>query len=72
MEKTQSCITYMTSPVAWMVKTVSNAEDLVSIPGLGRYFGEGNGCPLQYSCLEYSMDRGAWGLFSPWASKSQM
>ena len=32
----------------------------VGIPGLGRYPGEGNGNPLQYSCLENSMDRGAW------------
>ena len=32
-----------------------------SIPGSGRYPGEGNGNPLQYSCLENSMDRGAWG-----------
>ena len=31
-----------------------------SIPGLGRYPGRGNGNPLQYSCLENSMDRGAW------------
>ena len=30
------------------------------IPGLGRSFGEGNGYPLQYSCLENPMDRGAW------------
>ena len=30
------------------------------IPGLGRSPGEGNDCPLQYSCLKYSMDRGAW------------
>ena len=30
------------------------------IPGLGRSPGEGNGDPLQYSCLENSMDRGAW------------
>ena len=30
------------------------------IPGLGRFPGEGNGYPLQYSCLENSMDRGAW------------
>ena len=36
-----------------------NAGDLSSIPGLGRYPGEGNGYPLQYSCLENSMDRGA-------------
>ena len=37
-----------------------NAEDLGSIPGLGRSSGEGNGSPLQYSCLENPMDRGAW------------
>ena len=32
----------------------------VGIPGLGRFPGEGNGNPLQYSCLEHPMDRGAW------------
>ena len=37
-----------------------NAGDPGSIPGLGRYPGEGNGHPLQYSCLENLMDRGAW------------
>ena len=31
------------------------------IPGSGRSPGEGNGKPLQYSCLENSMDKGAWG-----------
>ena len=36
-----------------------NAGDLGSIPGLGRSPGEGNGNPLQYSCLENPMDRGA-------------
>ena len=30
------------------------------IPGLGRFSGEGNGNPLQYSCLKNPMDRGAW------------
>ena len=34
--------------------------DLGSIPGLGKSPGEGNGNPLQYSCLENPMDRGAW------------
>ena len=34
--------------------------DMGSIPGLGRSPGVGNGNPLQYSCLENSMDRGAW------------
>ena len=37
-----------------------DARDVGSIPGLGRSSGEGNGNPLQYSCLEKSMDRGAW------------
>ena len=37
-----------------------NAGDLGSIPGLGRFPGEGNGDPLQYSCLENPMDGGAW------------
>ena len=36
------------------------AGDLGSIPGSGRSPGEGNGNPLQYSCLGNSMDRGAW------------
>ena len=37
-----------------------NAGDLGSIPGSGRSPGEGNGNPLQYSCLENLMDGGAW------------
>ena len=36
------------------------AGDASSIPGSGRCPGEGNGHPLQYSCLENPMDRGAW------------
>ena len=44
-----------------MVKeSAYNAEAVGLIPGLGRYPGEGNGNPLQYSCLENSMDGGAW------------
>ena len=37
-----------------------SAGNLGSISGLGRYPGEGNGNPLQYSCLENPMDGGAW------------
>ena len=37
-----------------------NAGDLGSIPGLGTSPGEGNGNPLQYSCLENPVDGGAW------------
>ena len=40
--------------------SVYNVGDLGSIPGSGRSPGEGNGIPLQYSCLENSMDRGTW------------
>ena len=40
--------------------SASNAGDLGSIPGSGRSPGEGNGNPLQYSCLENPMDGGAW------------
>ena len=47
-----------------MVKnTAANAgdiRDLGSIPGSGRFPGGGTGNPLQYSCLENPMDRGAW------------
>ena len=47
-----------------MVKCLpANAGDLGLIPGLERSPGEGNGNPLQYSCLENPRDRGAW-----WAS----
>ena len=42
-----------------------NAGDLGSIPGLGRSSGEGNGNPLQYSCLEDPMDGGAGWANSP-------
>ena len=41
-----------------------NAGDPGLIPGLGRSPGEGNENPLQYSCLENPMDRGAWQVQS--------
>ena len=41
-------------------ESTCNAGDLGLIPGSGRSPGEGNGNPLQYSCLENSMDGGAW------------
>ena len=44
-----------------MVKNLhANTGDVSSIPGSGRFSGEGNGSPLQYSCLENRTDRGAW------------
>ena len=47
-----------------------HAGDLALIPGLGRSPGGGHGNPLQYSCLENPMDRGAWqAMYSPWDHK---
>ena len=48
-----------------------SAGDQGSIPGLGRSSGEGNGNPLQYSCLENSMDREAWRATVRGVAKSQ-
>jgi len=39
---------------------ICNARDTGSIPGWGRYPGEGNGNPLQYFCIGNPMDRGTW------------
>ena len=48
-------------PGGWDGKeSAYNAGDLGSVPGSGRCAGEGDGHPLQCSCLENSMDRGAW------------
>ena len=46
-----------------------NAGDLGSVPGLGRSPGEGNGNPLQCSCLENPMDRGAWQATVHWVAR---
>ena len=51
-------------------ESARNEIDLGSIPGLGRSPGEGNGNPLQYYCLENSVDRGAWAGYSPWGLES--
>ena len=48
-----------------------NARDPGSIPGSGRSPGRGNGNPLQYSCLENSMDGGAWWATIRGVAKSQ-
>ena len=66
------------SLVAQMVEThlpmqemQENQETTGSIPGSGRSPGEGNGNPLQYSCLENPMDGGAWQATVQRVSKSQ-
>ena len=56
-------------------ESVYNAGDLVSIPGSGRSPREENGNPLQHSCLENPMDRGAWqatvhGVTKSWTQLS--
>ena len=48
-----------------------NAGDPGLIPGLGRSPGGGNGNPLQYSCLENPVDRGAWQTTVRGVAKSQ-
>ena len=53
-------------------KLPTNAGDASSIPGSGRSPGEGNGNPLQYSCLENSMDRAAWRATVHRVTKSDM
>ena len=51
-------------------ESACNAKGLGSIPGLGRFPGEGNSYPLQYSVLENSIDRGAWQVTVHGATKS--
>ena len=52
-------------------ESACNAGDQGSVPGLGRSPGGGNGNPLQYSCLEDSMDRGAWRAIVCGVAESQ-
>ena len=52
-----------------MQETTCNAGDLSLIPGSGRSPAEGNGNPFQYSCLEISMDRGAWQAAVHWVTR---
>ena len=52
-------------------ESACNAGDLGLVPGLRRSHGEGNGYPLQYTCLENSMDGGVWqatvhGVIKSW------
>ena len=52
-------------------KSARSAGDPDSIPGSGKSPGEGNGKPLQYSCLENPLDRGAWQATVHGVAKSQ-
>ena len=67
---------FLNNPTTLVAQTVKasayNAGDPGSIPGSGRCPGEGNGNPLQCSCLENPMDGGAWLRstdYSPWGCK---
>ena len=51
--------------------SVGDTRDMGSIPGLGISPGIGNGNPLQYSCMENSMDRGTWWATVHGITKSQ-
>ena len=67
-----ACIVVIRLP-QWLdgKKSSCNAGDVGSIPGTGRSPGGGNGNPLQYSCLENPMDRGAWQATVPGVTKSK-
>ena len=52
------CINFRQSKL--QIESAGNAGDLGLIPGSGRSSREGNGNPLQYSCLENAIDKGAW------------
>ena len=65
VRKCSSFILFLASLVAQRLKRLppmreTQVRSLGSTPGSGRSPGEGNGNPLQYSCLENPMDRGAW------------
>ena len=67
-----SCYLYFSEGGLDDKESACNAGDLGLIPGLGRSPGEGDGYPLQYSCLENSMDRGAWQAIIHGVAKRQM
>ena len=57
--------------MAQRIKRLPAKQETWIFPGLGRSPGEGNGNPLQYSCLENPMDRGAWQATVHGVTKSQ-
>ena len=71
----KSFIQHLKLPMALVVKNLPvSAGDIIdvgSIPGSGRSPGGGHGNPLQYSCLEHPMDRGAWQVIAYSVAKSQ-
>ena len=57
--------------MAQTLESACNAGDPGSVPGLGRFPGEGNGYPPQYSCVENPIARGAWRATVHGVAKSQ-
>ena len=66
-----SLVVQMVKNLLAMQETTCNTAGLGSIPDLGRSPDEGHGYPLQYFCLENSMDRGAWRAVVHGVTKSQ-
>ena len=62
----------MTLVVRKLPASAGDIRDLGLIPGSGRFPGGGHGNPLQYSCLENPMDRGAWPVTVHRVAKSQI
>ena len=61
LKEVKSPLGLLQLPLGSEVKNLpAKAGDMGLIPGSGRFPGEGNGRPFQYSCLENPMDRGAW------------
>ena len=54
-----------------LLANAGDTREMSSIPRSGRSPGKGNGYPLQYSCLENPMDRGAWWVIAHGVTKSQ-
>ena len=75
IDKILFCKVFQWASQALVVKSgpanATDLRDLGSIPGSGRSPGEGHGNPLQYSCLENPMDRGAWWATVHRTAKSQ-
>ena len=71
----KQCISEWSFPGVAVVKNLpasaGDTRDVSSIPGSGRSPGVGNGNLLQYACLEYSMNRGAWWATVRGVAKSQ-
>ena len=55
-----------------LLANAGDVRDTGLVPGSGRSPGEGNGSPLQYSCLEDSMDRGVWQARVHGVTKNQL